>query len=230
MEHNIHYDEVNSVYDSVKQLYLEYCEKLNNEKKRLELLNNDIREIKDYIKYLQEYHNSDSFVFSPRGVISKTTGKKQEGVYDTGKIIDFTDAEKKEQELEYLENNKISIEEKIKQLEKNIFLLEQNKKILKEVTTLKERYDNEKAVYEEEQKHAIDKYVEKREKLQKCLKDGPIEKLSYLSHMIDMVNSFIDNDPVRAKLELMKIKDNLQYVSKDLEEIAKVPEEGDNLL
>lgn len=227
MEDDMSYEDVNSVYRSMKQLYLEYYEELEKEKRNLELLENDIKDSKDYIDYLQAHQNSDTFVFSPRGVISKTNGKNQEGIFDTGKVIDFTNAEKKKQELSQLEENKIILEDKIRKLEETIFLFEHNNKILKEVTTFKERHDTEKSVYEEKQKLVIKEYVEKREELQKCLKDGPIEKLSYLLHMIGMVGTFIDNDPVRAKLELMKIKDNLQDVRKDLEQIAKVPE-GDN--
>ena len=67
-------------YDAIKELYLNYCEELNQEKKNLEKIENDMKEIKDYLSYLENHQNSDAFVFSPRGVISKNSSSLITGI------------------------------------------------------------------------------------------------------------------------------------------------------
>ena len=104
---------------------------VDQEKKNLEKIENDIKEIKDYLSYLENHQNSDAFVFSPRGVISKNSSS-QDSIYDTGMVIDFKDTEKKKDELQSLENNKKSCEEKISKLSSTITVLSDNKEILKE--------------------------------------------------------------------------------------------------
>lgn len=187
------YDEINSVYIAIKELYLNYCEELEDNKKQLEILCNQIKETKDYIQYLENHQNSDTYVFSPRGVISKNNVGVQEGIYDTGKTINFLDGKKKKDELLFLEEEKIALEKHIEKLESNIILLERNKNILKE----------------------------------RSFVNAPLDRLSYILHMTEMIYTFIDNDPVRAKLELKNLKNELQSITRELEKTVNVPE-GEN--
>ena len=53
-------------------------------------------------------------------------------------VIDFKDTEKKKEELQSLENNKKSCEEKISKLSSTITVLSDNKEILKEVVSKEE--------------------------------------------------------------------------------------------
>lgn len=219
----MNYDETNSVYVAIKELYLNYCEELENDKKRLEILCIQIKETKDYIQYLNSHQNSDTYVFSPRGVISKNNMTIQEGIYDTGKIIDFSDGQKKRSELLTLEEEKVSLEKNIARLESNIILLERNKNILKEVSATQ----GEKKIFEQKQEELIEEWNHKQNDFYQSIKNGPLDRLSYLLHMTEMIHTFIDNDPVRAKLELTNMKNDLQSVIKELEKTVNVPE-GEN--
>ena len=95
----LNYEEINNTYDAMKELYVDYCQALDTEKKNLELLSNQIKETKDYIQYLDSHQNSDAYVFSPRGVLAKNNASSQEGIFDAGKTINFSDAKKKNEEL-----------------------------------------------------------------------------------------------------------------------------------
>lgn len=220
----MNYDEINSVYNAIKELYLNYCEELENDKKKLEILCNQIKENKEYIQYLENHQNSDTYVFSPRGVLSKNNVSGQEGIYDTGKLINFSDTQKKQDELAALEEEKFGQEEKIKKLESSLALLERNKNILKKLSVLELEKKNDK-IRQEELTKELD---EKKKSLYQSLKDGPLSRLSYTIHMIEMIYTFIDNDPVRAKLEITNIKNDLQLLMHNIEITVGVPE-GENL-
>ncbi len=213
---NISLCEVSSVYNSVKELYLSYCEELSKEKMNLEFISNDIKEVTDYISYLNEHQKSDAFVFSPRGVISKNSGSDQESIFDTGKVINFSDTQKKKDELACLEENKRICEEKIKELDSTIAILENNKNILKQVEALHDSFEVEKKNLQNE--------IKKCNEFANSINNGTLEKLSYISHMAGMIENFIDHDPMRAKLELKNLKDNVQSVLDNLEQLVKVPE------
>ena len=218
-EQKIFLTEVSSVYDSVKELYLSYCEELDREKKSLEQITNDMKEAEKYLSYLSTHQNSDAFVFSPRGVISKNTSSVSDGLYDTGKVIDFSDTQKKKDELSNLEDIKKSSEERIKRLDSTIAILESNKAILKEVSDSRDSFEEEKRILKERTDAIIKEYEQKENLLMKRLKEGPTEKFSFLIHTIDMIEKYMDNDPMRAKLELKKLKDDILSLTKDFEQI-----------
>ena len=96
--------------------------------------------------------------------------------------------------------------------------------ILKEIKS----YSDIEKEYKDKQEILQKDFEDKKNDLYKSLKEGPINRLSYILHMMEMINTFIDNDPVRAKLELTNIKNDLQLISKEIEKTAAVPE-GDNL-
>ncbi|MBQ7832492.1 MAG: hypothetical protein IJ336_02815 [Lachnospiraceae bacterium] len=221
---NINLSEINSVYNSIKELYINYCDEVNQEKKNLEILERDIKEIKDYISYLNEHQKSDAFVFSPRGVISKNSGTGQDSIYDTGKVIDFSEVQKKKDELACLEENKRISEEKINKLDSTIAILETNKNILKQVEVFKNSFDEDKRSIEDHNNNIRKELEEKQAEFINDIKGITEDKLFYISHMIDMIESFIDHYPMRAKLELKKMKDNVKSVSESLGQIVKVPE------
>lgn len=215
---------LHSTYDAIKELYLSYCEELDLEKKNLEKIENDIKEIKDYLSYLEEHQNSDAFVFSPRGVISKNSSS-QDSVYDTGMVIDFKDTEKKKEELQSLENNKKSCEEKISKLSSTITVLSDNKEILKEVVSKEELADEEQKAIDEQKNQIIKELEEKKESFSKGINDT-LEKLDFMNHSLDLMDSYIMSDPMRAKLELKPMKQNITSVAVDLKKIVQQPEEN----
>lgn len=217
-------NKLHSTYDAIKELYLSYCEELDQEKKNLEKIENDIKEIKDYLSYLENHQNSDAFVFSPRGVISKNSSP-QESVYDTGMVIDFKDTEKKKEELQSLENNKKSCEEKISKLSSTITVLADNKEILKEVVSKEELADEEQKAIDEQKNQIMKELEEKKESFSKGI-NGTLEKLDFMNHSLDLMDSYIMSDPMRAKLELKPMKQNITSVADDLKKIVRQPEEN----
>lgn len=217
-------NKLHSTYDAIKELYLSYCEELNQEKKNLEKIENDIKEIKDYLSYLENHQNSDAFVFSPRGVISKNSSS-QDSVYDTGMVIDFKDTEKKKEELQSLENKKKSCEEKISKLSSTITVLADNKEILKEVVSKEELADEEQKAIDEQKNQIMKELEEKKEIFSKGI-NGTLEKLDFMNHSLDLMDSYIMSDPMRAKLELKPMKENITSVADDLKKIVQQPEEN----
>lgn len=217
-------NKLHSTYDAIKELYLSYCEELNQEKKNLEKIENDIKEIKDYLSYLENHQNSDAFVFSPRGVISKNSSS-QDSVYDTGMVIDFKDTEKKKEELQSLENNKKSCEEKISKLSSTITVLADNKEILKEVVSKEELAEEEQKAIDEQKNQIMKELEEKKESFSKGI-NGTLEKLDFMNHSLDLMDSYIMSDPMRAKLELRPMKKNITSVAVELKKIAQQPEEN----
>ncbi|MBQ7765391.1 MAG: hypothetical protein IJ397_00945 [Lachnospiraceae bacterium] len=220
-------EEVRIVYDSIKELYLSYCEELEITKKDLVQMENDIKDAQDYLSYLSNHQNSDTFVFSPRGVISKNSGSVQESVYDTGNVIDFTDTQKKKDEIVRLESNKRICEEKINKLNSTIAVLTKNKEILKDIISVKDSFDKEQKSFEEQKNLVINEYEQKRDTLKKEINDGVLDKIEYLSHRIDMMDTYIFNDSMRAKLELKEMKQEVAQISECLVQLVRVPE-GDN--
>lgn len=217
-------NKLHSTYDAIKELYLSYCEELDQEKKNLEKIENDIKEIKDYLSYLENHQNSDAFVFSPRGVISKNSSS-QDSVYDTGMVIDFKDTEKKKDELQSLENNKKSCEEKISKLSSTITVLADNKEILKEVVSKEKLADEKQKAIDEQKNQIIKELEEKKESFSKGI-NGTLEKLDFINHSLDLMDSYIMSDPMRAKLELKPMKENITSVADDLKKIVQQPEEN----
>lgn len=217
-------NKLHSTYDAIKELYLSYCEELDQEKKNLEKIENDIKEIKDYLSYLDNHQNSDTFVFSPRGVISKNSSS-QDSVYDTGMVIDFKDTEKKKEELQSLENNKKSCEEKISKLSSTITVLADNKEILKEVVSKEELADEEQKAIDEQKNQVIKELEEKKESFSKGI-NGTLEKFDFMNHSLDLMDSYIMSDPMRAKLELKPMKENITSVADELKKIVQQPEEN----
>lgn len=215
---------VRSVYDSIKELHLNYCEELEETKRELQRIENAIKDTKDYLSYLSNHQNSDAFVFSPRGVISKNTGNVQDGSYDTSVLIDFSDTQKKKEELVDLEDSKKKCEEKINKLNSTIAVLLDNKDILKEVISLKDSFEEEKKILEEKKDQVIKEYVEKREAFSSQFEKGSLEKLTHISHTIDLMDSYVLHDPMRVKLELKNMKQNVSSVSENLKQLIGVPE------
>lgn len=218
---------VRSVYESIKELYLSYCEELEETKKILDRISLEIKETEEYIAYLSEHQNSDAFVFSPRGVISKNSSVSQDAVSDSGRVIDFSDSRKKKEELLALESNRKSCQDRINTLNSTIAVLSDNKDILKEVLSKQSSFEEEQRILEEKKATAQKEYEEKKKVFSKDIKNGPLDKLNFISHNLNMIDSYILQDPMRAKLTLNQMKESVSSVSDTLEQLVRVPEGDD---
>lgn len=220
-------EDMRNVYDSIKELYLSFCEELEITKKDLAQVENEIKDAQEYLSYLSSHQNSDTFVFSPRGVISKNSGSVQESIYDTGNVIDFNDTQKKKDEIVRLESNKRIYEEKINKLNSTIAVLTKNKEILNDVISVKDSFDEERKNLEEKKNFAVKEYEQKRDALNKELNEGVLDKMKYLLHRVDMIDSYILHDAMRAKTELKEVKQEVAQISECLMQLVRVPE-GDS--
>ncbi len=200
-EENIQNNDVEKVYQSIKEIFLSYSDELEEAKKSLEKITIDMKEVEEYIARMESKHHEDVFVFSPR---SSTP-----------------DVQDKKDELAILFENKKMLEINISKLESKLAIFESNKNILKEITLQTSALEEEKKKAEEELSEKRSKLIAERENLRKIMEDNCMEKLSYISHMIDMINTYIDSDPVRAKLELKNIKKKVESVVNDLENSLK---------
>lgn len=200
-EENIQNNDVEKVYQSVKEMFLSYSDELEEEKKFLEKITIDIKEAEEYIALIESKHHKDVFVFSPRSSTPDNQDKKEE--------------------LVILYENKKMLETNISKLESKLAIFETNKNILKEISLQTSELKEEKKKAEEELSEERSKLIAEREDLRRMVEDNCIEKLSYISHMIDMINTYVDNDPVRAKLELKNIKKKVESVVNDLENSLK---------
>ena len=66
---------------------------------------------------------------------------------------------------------------------------------------------------------------EKKESFSKGI-NGTLEKLDFMNHSLDLMDSYIMSDPMRAKLELKPMKENITSVADELKKIVQQPEEN----
>lgn len=227
MDNMFQKEELLSVYESMKNYYIVKCEQLDRSEKDLDRIENEIKDVNDYILFLEKYQNSDTFVFSPRGVHLRTDQNSPDGKFDTGKAIDFSDIEKKKSELLALENEKSSLTDKVTEYKKELSTYKLNLKILKDILDYYEKLNAEACLYQEKENFMKKEYSDKINDLLFSLNHNLFNKMEYFSHNIDLISDYIDSDPVRAKLELKEIKDNFKKMNEDIKEIL-VPKEGES--
>lgn len=217
----INLNEVNEVYDSIKELYLMYREEMDTNIKELESIADQRKELEAYISYLENNQQSDVFVFSPRGVVNKAGISGGEDKTEAGKVIDFTAKQKKQEELYSLKKKEDFTKKRIEQLEKNISLLEKNNLLLKE---LSQYYKDTKENADAKPKDSSDLFLKIYEadckNITKHIQEDTLQTLSYVLHMSDLCEKFVDNDPVRAKLEMKNIHKNIQNAINQLREFT----------
>lgn len=219
VKREIDLNEVNSVYDSIKELYLLYCEELDAKKKNLELYSDQRNELEAYIVYLENIHHSDASVFSPRHAVNKTSISGSEDKAENSKGIDFTAKQKKLDELDLIKKNEELLKNDIEHLQKKISLLERNNVLLKDLSQYYKDTINEPEVKSGDSFDMFFKiYESDYMNLSKHIHDECIQTLSYLLHLSELCQKYVDNDPLRAKLEINNINKNIREVINQLRE------------
>ena len=89
-------EQIQTLYHSIKEIYIDYREKLERCKQKKESLFLQLEELENYVSYLDSEVKKDSFVFSPRGIVSKNAYMQEEG---KGLVIDSKHVEQKHEEL-----------------------------------------------------------------------------------------------------------------------------------
>lgn len=182
---------ISEVYRSLKEEQDNILQKVNQNLSRIE-------EIEKYLQSLLEKENTDYKVFSPRTV--ETIYKDQ---------IDSCNSEKfdleKENKIYYKQINKIG--RYINDLEN----------VLKE--DKQEQPEEKKLETNNVNLQIIDIQEKERQRIARDLHDITLQNLTHIVHKLELSSAFMDQDLLRAKLELAAIQKNLRTTISDIRNI-----------
>ncbi len=166
---------------------------------------NRINEMDSFIKSILEKDDSDYKVFSPRNV--EVIYKEQ---------LDSCSAEKYSLENEnrnyYKQINKIG-----RYLDDLLVVLKENQE--EEVIHEPEQEYDEKVTVPTLNLQVLDIQEKERQRIARDLHDITLQNLTHLIHKIELASMFIDQDSIRAKLELAAVSKNLKITIADIRNI-----------
>lgn len=148
---------------------------------------NRIKEIDTYLKSIRESEEFDFKVFSPR----------------SAEILYKDRISESEIEKSKLENKNSNYYQKLEKIDKKIsdlaFLIKDNKSIDKNM-------------------HFTILDIQERERIRisRELHDSSLQNLTHLIHSLELSSMFIDQDPIRAKLELASCSQNLKQIINEI--------------
>jgi len=189
-------EEKNILKDLQDQLF----EERDELQKLLNVNLSKINEIEEYLKSIYESEDSDFKIFSPRSAenihkenIDKSLSKKQ-----SLEMENRTYYKRLNQLDRYLDGlGKISLGNS------------SNGENVKQVTISSSDADNVNL-------KVLDIQEKERQRIARDLHDSSLQNLAHLVHKIELSSMFIDQDPLRAKLELATVSKNLRTVIDDI--------------
>lgn len=173
-------------FDVIQSLYDELKEEQARRCSLLREKKDKIREIDIYLDGLLDKEESDLQVFLPR---------KVEDVFHSEIEQSNTEKEKLLAECSELEKQLHSHEKKLEQLEK--FLSESFMLHVKQFSIL-------------------DAQEKERQRIARDLHDTSLQNLTYLVHKVELGSLYIDQDPVKAKLELATVEKGIRQVIEEI--------------
>lgn len=165
-------------------------ESLQDKKKtqvKIEKNLNRISEIDSFLDSIRNHEESDFKVFSPR--TSESLHKDEISKVNEEKIILNNSNDSYFKELNKIDDR----------IEKLSFLIRENKKT----------DDNMHLAF-------LDIQEKERSRIAKELHDSSLQNLAHLIHNIELASLFIDQDPVRAKLELASCSQSLKQIINEI--------------
>lgn len=171
----------------LQELYDDSLQKKKTINDELQNNLNRIKEIDTYIKSIRESEEFDYKVFSPRSAEN---------------IFKDRIAENESEKIK-LENENSNYYQELEKLEKQIndlaFLIKDNNDIDKNM-------------------HFTILDIQERERIRisRELHDSSLQNLAHLVHLIELSSMFIDQDPIRAKLELASCSKNLKQIINEI--------------
>ena len=203
-------EQIQTLYQSIKEIYIDYREKLERCKERKESLFIQLEELENYVSYLDSEVKKDSFVFSPRGIVSKNAYMQDDG---KGLVIDAKHVEQKNDELKILRKEYDSIVKEYDSLQVLVNTMEQNKNLLHDL-------QNDTSDSSNQKNHALYSAICSGNKMTiSYLNSEVVDSLSYVSHTTNLISSYIQSDPMRAKIELDKMNDSIRKLLSSIENI-----------
>lgn len=170
-------------FEIVQSIYNELKKEQKNKFSELDEKKNKITEIDTYLKSLLSKEESDLRVFLPR---------KVEDVYHD--VIE-QNKQKKEQliaECDELEKQIHLQDNRIEQLEKVIL--------------------NKSSMLHVKQLSMLDAQEKERQRIARDLHDTSLQNLTHLIHKVELSSLYIDQDPIKAKLELATVESGIRKV------------------
>lgn len=183
-------------HSALEQIYLQIMQERDEVQKNLDYNLAQIKEIEEYLVQIVEGEDSGFKVFSPRN--AETIYKEE-----------IENSQTKKRELE-IENQ--SYYKKLNQLDFFINGLSPHvDSSIKKSTTL-DSFDLSLNL------RVLDIQEKERQRIARDLHDTSLQNLAHLVHKIELSSLFIDQDPLRAKLELAAVNKNLREVIDEIRE------------
>lgn len=185
-------------YEYIEQVYRELLSERDIlEKEKAEHLD-VIKEIELYIQSLFEKEDVDYGMFSPRNVQSIYKDK-----------IDLQNQQKQE----LLDTNLI-LDSKIRSITSKMDSLLQVMKSLEHMDESQHITGDMNVSY-----LILDIQEKERQRIARDLHDNTVQNLTHLIHKIELSSKFIDQDSIRAKMELMDISRNVKSIINDMRDV-----------
>ncbi len=199
----------------INQIRTTINEKLSNIGDQLKEKEEKIQEIELYLKKISEKEDADFKLFSPRNVESVY----REDIEKHQIQIDILEEERKKLYkkkgylAEELEQLGIVYEEIIQDEQPEITKNESNG--IESLEKYKE-YGTENVDY---RFMLIDMQERERQRIARDLHDYTVQNLTHIIHMIELSGKFLEQDPIRAKLEMKEVSSNLRAAINELRDI-----------
>lgn len=185
----------------LKDLHEQLSEERDEVQKLLNVNLSKISEIEEFLKSIYEKEDSDFKIFSPRSA---------ENLYKEN--IDKSVSEKQTLEIENRTYYK-----RLNQLDRyleGLKKLDTESVVDKDTSSLTvsccENIDTGNSL------KVLDIQEKERQRIARDLHDSSLQNLAHLVHKIELSSMFIDQDPLRAKLELATVSKNLRSVIDDI--------------
>lgn len=170
-------------------LYQQLSAEKSEVQEKLNMNLSRITEIEEYLKSIYEKEDSDFKVFSPRSV---------DVLYKEN--IDKNNTEKHSLEIEN------------RSYYKRINRIDRYLESLSQVIQNLSDEENSKSSETQNDLRILDVQEKDRQRIARDLHDSSLQNLAHLVHKIELSSMFIDQDPLRAKLELATVSKSLKSV------------------
>lgn len=171
----------------IEDLYRDIKKEQEQQSSSLEKKKTQVAEIDTYLNNLLNKEQSDLQVFLPR---------KVEDVYHDVIEQNKQEREKLVTECDELEKNLQTGEVRLDHLQKVI--------------------ENQAALLHKKQLSVLDVQEKERQRIARDLHDSSLQNLTHLVHKVELSSLYIDQDPVKAKLELATLEQGLRKVIDDI--------------
>lgn len=176
-----------AVYEVIQSIYDEFIKDQEDKSRKLDEKKNRILEIDTYLNSLLSKEESDLRVFLPR---------KIEDVYHD--VI-----EQNRQQREQLVAECDALEKQIN--------FQGNK-----IDQLKKIISNKSSMLHVKQLSILDVQEKERQRIARDLHDTSLQNLTHLIHKVELSSLYIDQDPIKAKLELATVENGIRKVIDDI--------------